>query len=671
MSIMSFTLLLGIFGVSYIPTQAQNTSLTLREAAGQQGLAIGAAVDMPPFRNDPVYRETLVREFNMLVAENAMKFSPLHPAPDQFNFADADTLVNFAQANGMAVRGHTLLWYKSEPSWLVNGNYNRDQMIAILENHIKTVVGRYRGRVAHWDVVNEAIASNGSYRDTLLLRVIGPEYIEMAFRWAHEADPSARLYYNDNSEDLSPKSNGIYALMQDLLSKGVPVHGVGLQMHIPLVRNYNLDNVRANVDRLNALGLDVQITEMDVSINNYNGTIEQALQAQGQFYSNVMQLCMDAASCSALVTWGVSDRYTWLGSNNAPLLFDIAYQSKPAYHELKARLTADLPQGGTPEPTPEPSPIPDPVNPAVRVDVNPKSAGVGENVDVTLRLFNIADVYGLQSRCTVDPAVLVGSGRSDGDGFNAGNSFIVDNGYNNGDGSWLIAASRLQPNPPIVGNSTAFTLSYTVQQIGSSAIQCEILAVNNDGSQVPLEIINGVYNRDALPDVVPPTQEPEVTPEATPIASETPPAILSVVSGTMAYQNAPDNAGITIRLMGVESLMAELVTNPNGAFSFTDVPMGAYQLEAVAPQHLRTIQNVLIEADGQMIDLGRDMLPAGDTDNNGAIDILDATFIGANFGINTPPAPLNADLNRDNQINIRDLVLIGSNFGLMGPITRD
>ena len=168
----------------------------LRDAADARGLHIGAAVNMSPFRNESIYTQTLGREFNMLVAENAFKFDALHPAQNTYNFTDADALVAFAEANNMAVRGHTLVWHSQIPGWLTGGNFSRDQVIAIMRDHIMTVVGRYRGRILAWDVVNEAVSdNNGQFRtDSFWHQKIGPEYIAMAFQFAHEADPDAKSF---------------------------------------------------------------------------------------------------------------------------------------------------------------------------------------------------------------------------------------------------------------------------------------------------------------------------------------------------------------------------------------------------------------------------------------------------------------------------------------------
>src|ERR1041384_5158072 len=191
----------------------------LRTSATAKGLFVGAAVNMTPFRNEPIYNETLRREYNLLVAENAFKFDALHTARTTFNFTDADALVAFAQANGMAIRGHTLVWHNQLPGWLTGGSFTRDEVIAILRDHIMTVVGRYRGKILAWDVVKEAIDdSTGQLAsNSFWFQHIGPEYIAMAFQFAHEADPNAVLYYNDfEAEGSGTKSDGVFKLVSGL-----------------------------------------------------------------------------------------------------------------------------------------------------------------------------------------------------------------------------------------------------------------------------------------------------------------------------------------------------------------------------------------------------------------------------------------------------------------------
>ncbi len=316
---------------------------SLRSLADARGFHIGAAVAMVPFRADPAYRDVLKREFNMLVAENAFKWSEIHPGRSTYTFDDTDALVAFAEENGMAVRGHTLAWHNQNPGWLTNGAFTRDEAIAILRDHIETVVGRYRGRIAAWDVVNEAMGDDGRLRqDAIWYRLIGPDYIEMAFRFARDADPAAKLYYNDyNAERLNDKANAVYELVKALKQKGVPIDGVGWQMH--LVNGFSIDDWHEkNAARLGDLGLEISITELDV--RTALPTNESALQRQGKAYGDVTAFCLAKPNCDTLVMWGFTDAHSWIpgfvrGYGDA-LPFDARLQPKPAYWAIHDTLLA-------------------------------------------------------------------------------------------------------------------------------------------------------------------------------------------------------------------------------------------------------------------------------------------------------------------------------------------
>lgn len=335
-----------------------------------------------------------------------------------------------------------------------------------------------------------------------------------------------------------------------------------------------------------------------------------------------------------------------------------------------------------PASTPMPSATP-PVgsDPSVVVFVNPANANPGSQIDVYIGVANVSNLYGLQTQCSVDPNILVGAGHSDGDIFTSSNSFFVDNGFSAG--NWTVAASLLQPNPAFSGNGLAYKLKYNVQNAGSSAVTCQAIGVDANGKDLTLKVINGSFNggigQQPTSTPIPPTQSPmpatstPISPTMTlvpPTATQPSTGQLSTITGVMTYQNHPNNAGITVQLVTAESILATVVTNADGRYTFTDVPMGSYGVTAIAPQHLRIGKVVDVTANGQMIDLGTLTLPAGDTDDSGMVDLLDASLVGANFNGAVPPSPINADLNGDGLIDIRDLALIGSNFGLTAPIVK-
>jgi endo-1,4-beta-xylanase len=309
---------------------------TLRELAESCGIMIGTAVSYFPLSEEE-YASVLAREFNVITPENEMKFYMIHPHRMVYNFSMADSMVSFAEEHEMKVRGHTLVWHNQLPDWVVNGNFTREEWINILRDHIFTVVGHYRGKIYAWDVVNEAFNDDGTLRDTVWLRSIGPEYIELAFRWAHEADPDALLFYNDyGAEGINRKSDAIYNLVKSLLEKGVPIHGVGLQMHIRVEWYPDPQSVAENIRRFRELGLRVEITEMDVAIKL--PVSEEELTKQAEIYNEIFKRYLDSDSPQAFIMWGFTDKHSWIPyafpGYGAALVFDDSYNPKPAYYAL-------------------------------------------------------------------------------------------------------------------------------------------------------------------------------------------------------------------------------------------------------------------------------------------------------------------------------------------------
>ncbi len=317
-----------------------------------------------------------------------------------------------------------------------------------------------------------------------------------------------------------------------------------------------------------------------------------------------------------------------------------------------------------------PSPTTPPTGPTLKVDVIPASANAGETVNVLLNLLSVSNLYGLQLECSVNPGVLTGGNLTESDAFNSSNSFVVNSGFQS-NGRWLVAATRLQPNPAINGDALAFSLSYPVQSGGQSNVTCEAIAVDEDGRDVPLTVINGSFNGISPEPTA--TPEPTVVPTNTPLPTMTftplPPGDLSSIHGTVFYQARADQSGIVVQLWRSDSTkFGELITGPDGSYTFSDVPIGQYGVILWGPGHLTSGKVVDVLADGQVVEVGNITLHAGDTDGNQKIDLADATFVGANLGNTQPPAPQEADLNRDGKVDIRDLVLVGGNFGLQGPI---
>lgn len=310
----------------------------LRDLAATRGIDFGAAVAVSPLKAEPIYAETLKREFSMLVGENAFKWESLHITPSLYFFDDTDAIIAFAEENGMKVRGHTLVWHNQNPSWLARKTKTRDEAIAVLKDHIQTVVGRYKGRIVAWDVVNEAIDdSTGQLRESPWLTAIGPDYIALAFQFAHEADPDAKLYYNDyGAEGIGGKGDAVFELVKGLVEQGVPIHGVGWQGHFQA--NSFIMDMKMNGERLAELGLEVAITELDVRIAL--PPTEATIARQAKMYADVTKTCLALPNCKAVVTWGFTDRHSWVpgffAGAGAALPFDENYEKKPAYDAIRS-----------------------------------------------------------------------------------------------------------------------------------------------------------------------------------------------------------------------------------------------------------------------------------------------------------------------------------------------
>jgi endo-1,4-beta-xylanase len=290
---------------------------------------VGAAVQSGLLNTMP-YRSVVEREFGALTAENDMKMATIARNRGAFNFSPGDAIVDFGNARGMPIKGHTLLWHGSVPPWV--DALPPSELRPFVEDYVRSVVTYFRGRVRAWDVVNEAVNDGGQgLRDTVFRRGLGDGYIAEAFRIAREADPSALLFYNDyGGEGLGGKADRIYDLVRNLRAAGVPIDGVGLQMHISASSRPSDASIAANMRRLADLGLLVNISEMDVRIASTPGTDQDRLEAQKSTYYSVVRLCVAEPRCDGVTFWGFTDAHTWLAPDR-PLLFDAAYQPKPAY----------------------------------------------------------------------------------------------------------------------------------------------------------------------------------------------------------------------------------------------------------------------------------------------------------------------------------------------------
>jgi endo-1,4-beta-xylanase len=344
------TLALFLVGVIAFPGER----LSLRHAADRDSFLIGTAV-RPAQLAEVAYATTLSREFNMVEAEDAMKWWIVRRNEETFDFRQGDEVVRFAEAHVIKVRGHCLLWAKDNPEWLAQGHFTPAQLSLILHDHITHVLKHYAGQVFAWDVVNEALDENGDVRDSIWYNRPGigfagkgTQYVEQAFRWAREADPRALLFYNEaEGEELNRKSDAMYDMVRDFKRRGVPIDGVGLQLHVSRL-NLDVAGLEANIARLTALGVQVHITELDISVplNPDGESVSKGdLNRQAQIYRSVVHACLQSSGCTAIQTWGFTDKYSWIGSSThgargMALPLDGVYRPKPAYDAILEELTA-------------------------------------------------------------------------------------------------------------------------------------------------------------------------------------------------------------------------------------------------------------------------------------------------------------------------------------------
>lgn len=334
-----------------------SNSLRYLGAHRNKPLYIGAAVAAIPLAIDEKYQALVGGEFSMITPENDMKFQFIHPQPNVYAFDEADMIVEFAQRNQIRVHGHALVWHEALPVWVTHEKHSSFQVQQILSEHIQTIVGRYKGRVAEWDVVNEPLRDEGLKKNSGLrsenpwFKAMGEDYIGFAFREAHAADPEACLYLNEYGiEEPGPKFDALYALVQRLLAQGVPIHGIGFQMHEDMESGRYVGSepelVAINMKKIAALGLEVRISEMDVNMNSR--PTPRRLEKQSQAFADMLEMSVKQENVRSFGQWGVTDRHSSLAPvleyfkwGNG-LIFDADYQPKPAYEELKQILSNRL-----------------------------------------------------------------------------------------------------------------------------------------------------------------------------------------------------------------------------------------------------------------------------------------------------------------------------------------
>ncbi len=329
---------------------------------------VGVAIDRAQIEGRRPSDIKLIQEqFNQISPENVLKWSNVQPGPEKFNFGPADKYVDFGVKNHMFILGHNLVWHNQVPKWVFKNKdgkpVTRDELLKRMKYHIEHVVGRYKGRINGWDVVNEALTETGKLRDSNWLKIIGPDYIEKAFEYAHEADPNVQLYYNDYNLYKPEKRDGVVRLVKDLQKKGIKIDGVGMQGHWTL-HTPSLNQVQASIDAFSKLGVKVMISELDISVlpspkhhdnpsptirfshnaalNPYkNGMPDSVKTVLANRYASLFKLFMkNKDKISRITFWGLNDKQSWknnfpiFGRTDYPLLFNRNNQPKKAFYSV-------------------------------------------------------------------------------------------------------------------------------------------------------------------------------------------------------------------------------------------------------------------------------------------------------------------------------------------------
>lgn len=364
----------GTVAVAFLAAAtAQSQSAPSLKDAYRNVFRIGAALNQAQFEErDPRGNSIIPAQFNAISPENALKWQSVHPSPDTYNFGPSDRYVEFGEKNRMFIVGHCLVWHSQVPRWVFEDAegrpLTREALLDRMHEHIRTVVGRYKGRIGGWDVVNEALNDDGTLRQSQWYRIVGEDYILKAFQFAHEADPDAELYYNDYSLENEAKRKGAVELIRKLKAASAPISAIGLQGHVRIDR----PDARTESDTIEAfaaLGIRVNISELDVEVlpratdsadvstkaaatappNPYpNGLPEEIQQKLARRYAELFSVFVQHRKVMGRVTfWGVTDGDSWLnnfptrGRTNYPLLFDREGKPKPAFaavlHEALAR----------------------------------------------------------------------------------------------------------------------------------------------------------------------------------------------------------------------------------------------------------------------------------------------------------------------------------------------
>ncbi len=326
-------------------------SPSLKELGQSHGIQMGNFAILSRLDEKP-YTDILTSQFNLALADNTPNWhftdGGLRPSRTTYNFKQMDEVVDFAEKNNMRIQAHHYLWGEEKwlPEWLKKGDYSKDELMDIIHDHINTVGKRYSGRIQEWTVVNEAF-SRGQHvyglNDWWADNTGGKDYIDQAFIWARQADPHSKLILNDfNNEGMNDISNEMYEYVKGAKSRGVPIDGIGMQMHIDGTHPPTKDEVVANMNRFAALGVDIYVTELDVNMNDIQAEGDDKNKIQAGIYYDMMGACIQANSCNSFSLLGITDKETWynyMGLKDArPLMFDKDYRPKPAFYSVRDAL---------------------------------------------------------------------------------------------------------------------------------------------------------------------------------------------------------------------------------------------------------------------------------------------------------------------------------------------
>lgn len=320
----------------------------LKDLAANHQVQLGNYASLKRLSDKP-YADILTSQYEFLTIDGEPNWmfndGTLRPSPTKYDYTNIDQVFNFARAHNMPVQIHHLVWGEDKwlPNWLKEGNYNKEQLLNILHDHISNVAGHYSGQVREWTVVNEAFtrgAQVNGLHDWWLDHTGDRSYIDNSFIWAHQADPNAKLILNDfSNEGINNISNDMYNYVKDAKSRGVPIDGIGMQMHIDAGHSPNKDDVIKNMQRFDAIGVKTYITEFDVNLNQVKDDAKYRNDLQSSIYYQMARACIESKSCPSFAELGITDKETWyneLGwTKSQPLLFDDKYHVKPAFYAFR------------------------------------------------------------------------------------------------------------------------------------------------------------------------------------------------------------------------------------------------------------------------------------------------------------------------------------------------